>query len=88
MKNDYLVFLAGDVPAYRFQKNGKSWFYADKITRVEGDKVFYNPGKMEATAGNDGCLFKPVNCRLGLVDQRAGTGDKAPTGGHRLADNS
>lgn len=44
---------AGDVLVYRFQKDGKSWFYADKITRLEGDKVFYNPGKMEATAGND-----------------------------------
>lgn len=44
---------AGDVLVYRFQKNGKSWFYADKITRVEGGKIFYNPGKMEATKGND-----------------------------------
>ncbi|MEO6590000.1 MAG: hypothetical protein ABIP06_11925 [Pyrinomonadaceae bacterium] len=44
---------AGDVVVYRFQKDGKSWFYADKITRIEGDKVFYNPGKMEADKGND-----------------------------------
>lgn len=44
---------AGDVIVYRFQKDGRSWFYADKITRVEGDKIFFNPGKMEATAGND-----------------------------------
>lgn len=44
---------AGDTLVYRFQKDGKSWFYADKITRVEGDKVFYNPGKMEANKGND-----------------------------------
>jgi hypothetical protein len=44
---------AGDVLVYRFQKEGKSWFYADKITRVEADKVFYNPGKMEADIGND-----------------------------------
>lgn len=46
---------AGDVLVYRFVKaaDGKTWFYADKITRVEGDKLYYNPGKMEATAGND-----------------------------------
>lgn len=47
---------AGDVLTYRFQKNGKSWFYADKITRVEGDKVYYNPGKMEANKGSDSRL--------------------------------
>lgn len=44
---------AGDILVYRFQKDGKSWFYADKITRVEGDKIFYNPGKKEADKGND-----------------------------------
>ena len=44
---------AGDVITYRYQKGGKSWFYADKVTRVEGDKVYYNPSKNESTAGND-----------------------------------
>ncbi|MEW6130410.1 MAG: hypothetical protein AB1757_25475 [Acidobacteriota bacterium] len=44
---------AGDVLVYRFQKDGKSWFYADKITRIEGDTIFYNPSKKEGTAGND-----------------------------------
>ena len=44
---------AGDVLTYRYQKGGKSWFYADKVTRVEGDKIYYNPSKNEATAGND-----------------------------------
>lgn len=44
---------AGDVLTYRYQKNGKSWFYADKVTRVEGDKVYYNPSRNESTAGND-----------------------------------
>lgn len=43
----------GDILVYRFQKEGESWFYADKITRVEADKIFYNPGKMEADKGND-----------------------------------
>ena len=44
---------AGDVLTYRYQKGGKSWFYADKVVRVEGDKVYFNPSKNESTAGND-----------------------------------
>lgn len=47
---------AGDVITYRYQKNGKSWFYADKVTRVEGDKIYYNPSANESTAGNDSRL--------------------------------
>ena len=43
----------GDVLVYRYQKEGKSWFYADKITRIEGDKIYYNPSSKEGTAGND-----------------------------------
>jgi hypothetical protein len=41
----------GDVLTYRFQKDGKSWFYSDKVTRIEGDKIYYNPSKSEATSG-------------------------------------
>ena len=44
---------AGDVLVYRYQKDGKSWFYADKITKIEGDKVYFNPSQKEGTAGND-----------------------------------
>lgn len=44
---------AGNVLVYRFQKNDKSWFVADKITRIEGDKIFFVMGKMEANNGND-----------------------------------
>ncbi|MEP6924608.1 MAG: hypothetical protein ABI954_09090 [Pyrinomonadaceae bacterium] len=47
----------GDVLVYRLQKDGKSWFYADKITRIENGKIYYNPGKSEATAGNDDRLM-------------------------------
>lgn len=47
---------AGDVITYRYQKGGKSWFYADKVTRVEGDKIYYNPSMSESTAGNDSRL--------------------------------
>jgi len=43
----------GDVLVYRYQKDGKSWFYADKITRIEGDKIYFNPSEKEGTAGND-----------------------------------
>jgi hypothetical protein len=42
---------SGDVLTYRFQKDGKSWFYSDKVTRIEGDKVYYNPSRHEATSG-------------------------------------
>lgn len=47
---------AGDVITYRFQKGGKSWFYADKVTRIEGEKVYYNPSKSESTSGSDARL--------------------------------
>ena len=43
----------GDVVVYRYQKDGKSWFYADKITRIDGDKIYCNPSEKEGTAGND-----------------------------------
>ncbi|PYS97891.1 MAG: hypothetical protein DMF63_17700 [Acidobacteria bacterium] len=43
----------GDVLVYRYQKEGKSWFYADKITKIEGDKIYFNPSQKEGTAGND-----------------------------------
>lgn len=47
---------AGDVITYRYQKGGKSWFYADKVTRVDADKVYYHPSNRESTAGNDSRL--------------------------------
>lgn len=43
---------AGDKLIYRYKKDGKEWMYAEKITRIEGDKIYYNPGKMEATSKN------------------------------------
>lgn len=47
---------AGDVITYRYQKGGKSWFYSDKVTRIDGDKLYYNPSRNESTAGNDSRL--------------------------------
>lgn len=52
-KDQLSAVKAGDVITYRYQKGGKSWFYADKVTRVEGDKIYFNPSKNESTAGND-----------------------------------
>ena len=43
----------GDVLVYRYQKDGKSWFYADKITKIEGEKIYFSPSQKEGTAGND-----------------------------------
>jgi len=43
----------GNKITYRHQKDGKSWFYADKVTRVEGDMVYYNASKNESTKGSD-----------------------------------
>ena len=47
---------AGDVLTYRYQKGGKSWFYADKVTRIDGETIYYNPSRNESTAGNDSRL--------------------------------
>ena len=44
---------AGDVLTCRYQKGGKSWFYSDKVTRVDAERVYYNPSSRESTAGND-----------------------------------
>lgn len=59
-KAELAAVKPGNVVTYRYQKDGKSWFYADKITRIEGDKIFYNPSDKEGTAGNDP--------RLGIFD--------------------
>lgn len=43
---------------YRFTKktDGKTWFYADKVTRVDGDTIYFNPSKNESTKGSDARL--------------------------------
>ena len=55
----------GNTITYRFKKSdgnnnrkddGKTWFYADKVTRIEGDTIFYNPSKNESTSGSDARL--------------------------------
>lgn len=43
----------GNVLTYRYRKVDKEWFYADKITRIEGDTIYYNASKSESTKGSD-----------------------------------
>lgn len=52
-KEELAKVKVGNVLVYRFQKNGKSWFVADKVTRIEGDKIYFVMGKMEADKGSD-----------------------------------
>lgn len=46
----------GNKLTYRYTKEGKSRFYADKVTRIEGDTIYFNTGKMESTSGTDARL--------------------------------
>lgn len=45
----------GDVLIYRYyrKEDARSWFFAEKITRVEGENIYYNPGVTEATSGRE-----------------------------------
>ncbi len=43
---------AGDVLIYRHRVNGKSWMYGNKITRVEGDTMYFLPSTNTATSKN------------------------------------
>ncbi len=40
----------GDVLVYRYQKAGKSWFYKEKVVRIEGDTYIVTPSKKEGTS--------------------------------------
>jgi hypothetical protein len=58
----------GDKLVYRYKKpDGKEWMYVDKITRIEGDKIYYVPGKMEATSKNELSLDNFVVDREGSL---------------------
>jgi hypothetical protein len=44
----------GNVLTYRYRKSdNKEWFYADKITRIDGDTIYYNASKSESSKGSD-----------------------------------
>jgi hypothetical protein len=58
----------GDKLVYRYKKtDGKEWMYVDKITRIEGDKIYYVPGKIEATSKNELSLDNFVTDREGSI---------------------
>jgi len=44
----------GAILTYRYRKSdNKEWFYSDKITRIDGDTIYYNASKNESTKGSD-----------------------------------
>jgi hypothetical protein len=57
----------GDKLVYRYQKADKEWMYVDKITRIEGDKIYYVPGKMEATSKNELSLDNFITDKEGSI---------------------
>jgi len=47
----------GNVLTYRYRKpDNKEWFYADKVTRIDGDSIYYNASRNESTKGSDSRL--------------------------------
>jgi hypothetical protein len=55
-KSEIEAIKPGNKITYRFKKGGKSWFYADKVTRVDDDSIYYNAGRYESTSGSDARL--------------------------------
>jgi hypothetical protein len=52
-KSELEAVKPGNVLTYRYKKGDKDWFYSDKITRIDGDTIYYNASKNESTKGND-----------------------------------
>jgi len=52
-QSDLEAVKAGNVLTYRYKKDNKDWFYSDKVTRVDGDTIYYNASRNESTKGND-----------------------------------
>ncbi len=46
---------AGDVVVFRHDRDGKTWRYAEKITKVDAEKIYYYPSKYES---GDGKTYK------------------------------
>lgn len=42
----------GDVLIYRHRVKGKSWMYGNKVTRIEGDTIYFVPSTNTATSKN------------------------------------
>ena len=41
----------GNIVVFRYDKDGKTWRYGEKITKIEGDRIYYNPSKYESGDG-------------------------------------
>ena len=52
-KSELEAVKPGNVLTYRYKKEGKDWFYSDKVTRVDGDTIYYNPSRYTSNKGND-----------------------------------
>ena len=52
-QSDLEAVKPGSVLTYRYKKGDKDWFYSDKITRIDGDTIYYNASRNESTKGND-----------------------------------
>ena len=47
----------GSKVIYRFFEDGKRWYYLDKVTRIEGDTVYYLPSVHKSSSSSDGRLY-------------------------------
>jgi hypothetical protein len=52
-RTDLEALKPGNVVIFRYDKDGKTWRYAEKISRIEGDKIYYFPSKYEGASGKD-----------------------------------
>lgn len=41
----------GDIVVFRYDKDGKTMKYSEKIARIEGDTIYYFPSKYETPGG-------------------------------------
>ena len=51
-KAELEALKVGDVLIYRHRQNGRSWMYGNKITRIEGDTIYYVSSSKTATSKN------------------------------------
>ena len=52
-KAEIEVIKPGSKITYRFQKEGENRFYSDKVTRIEGEIIYFHTGRLESTSGTD-----------------------------------
>ena len=80
----------GNVVTFRYQKSGKSWFYCEKLTRIDGDKVYYTPQE-RSTSGSDARLKITIHATLSRTkaelekyDTKQGDEQKRSSGSNSL----